>query len=48
MKAGARRNRRPSKTKPQRTALVKWKMYSQSGKAVYTFTPTGFVPSRHA
>jgi acyl dehydratase len=36
----------PSKTKPQGTVLVKWTLYNQKGEAVYTFTPTAFVPRR--
>lgn len=36
----------PSRSKPQGTALVRWTLYNQTGEAVYTFTPIGFVPCR--
>jgi acyl dehydratase len=38
----------PSKTKAQGTVLIKWTAFNQSGAAVYTFTPIGFVPTRPA
>ena len=37
---------KPSATKPQGIALVKWVLYNQNGEAVYTFTPTAIVPRR--
>jgi acyl dehydratase len=36
----------PSRTKPQGIARVKWTAFTQSGEAVYTFTPIGIVPRR--
>ena len=37
---------KPSTTKPQGIALVKWVLYNQNGEAVYTFTPIAIVPRR--
>ena len=36
----------PSRTKPQGIARVKWTAFTQSGEAVYSFTPIGIVPRR--
>jgi acyl dehydratase len=36
----------PSRTKPQGIARVKWTALTQSGEAVYSFTPIGIVPRR--
>ena len=39
---------RPSRTKPQGIARVKWTAYNQNGEAVYTFNPLAIVPTRPA
>jgi len=39
---------RPSRTKPQGIARVKWTAYNQNGEAVYTFNPIAIVPTRPA
>ena len=35
-----------SRIKPQGTVLIQWTLYNQHSRAVYTFTPIGFVPCR--
>ena len=35
-----------SRIKPQGTVLIQWTLYNHHGRAVYTFTPIGFVPCR--
>jgi acyl dehydratase len=37
---------KPSRTKPQGTARVRWTVYNQKGDQVLTFTPTVIVPRR--
>jgi len=37
---------KPSKTKPQGIARIKWTAFNQHGEPVYTFIPIGIVPRR--
>jgi acyl dehydratase len=37
---------KPSRTKPQGIARIKWTAFNQHGDPVYTFTPIGIVPRR--
>jgi acyl dehydratase len=37
---------KPSKTKPQGIARIKWTAFNQQGEPVYTFIPIGIVPRR--
>jgi acyl dehydratase len=39
---------KPSRTKPQGIARIKWTAFNQHGDPVYTFTPIGIVPRRPA
>ena len=36
----------PSRSKPQGVARVRWTLYDQHGKAVYTFIPIAIAPTR--